>query len=220
MNLYIYCAGGYGKEVLDIAVRVNNTYKKWDQIFFIDDIIACKVKNGHKVFKFEELDELIKHTPAEFVIANGEPVSRKKIFDKLIVNNYRMTSIIDCNSIISAKSTIAHGVIISPLCSISSDATLMNNSTVNTMSIIGHDVVIGENSVISSMVNIGGESEIGDGTYIGMGALVKEKLKIGNNVIVGMGSVVYNDIPDNMIALGNPARVVRRNDNKKIFQLG
>jgi acetyltransferase-like isoleucine patch superfamily enzyme len=33
-----------------------------------------------------------------------------------------------------------------------------------------------------------------------------------------MGSVVYNDIPDQMIALGNPARPMRRNDEKKVFK--
>jgi acetyltransferase-like isoleucine patch superfamily enzyme len=33
-----------------------------------------------------------------------------------------------------------------------------------------------------------------------------------------MGSVVYNDIPDQMIALGNPARPMRRNDDKKVFK--
>ena len=86
------------------------------------------------------------------------------------------------------------------------------------MSIIGHDVAIGENSVISSMVNMGGGCVVGHNTYIGMGALIKEGVTIGSNSIIGMGSVVYNDIPDEVIALGNPARVVRKNIEKKVFK--
>jgi acetyltransferase-like isoleucine patch superfamily enzyme len=47
---------------------------------------------------------------------------------------------------------------------------------------------------------------------------VKEGVKIGSNSIIGMGSVVYNDVPDNVIALGNPARVVRKNTHQKVFK--
>lgn len=34
-------------------------------------------------------------------------------------------------------------------------------------------------------------------------------MKIGNNVIIGAGAVVVKDIPDNSVAVGNPARVIR-----------
>ena len=86
------------------------------------------------------------------------------------------------------------------------------------MSIVGHDVLIGENAVVSSMVKIGGACEVGNNSYIGMGALIKEGIKIGENSIVGMGSVVYTDVPADVIALGNPARVVRKNTDQKIFK--
>ncbi|MFW8642680.1 acyltransferase [Rhizobium beringeri] len=55
-------------------------------------------------------------------------------------------------------------------------------------------------------------------SYLGMGALVKERMQIGHSSIIGMGSVVHIDIPDEVIALGNPARVVRRNEDKKVFK--
>ncbi len=45
-------------------------------------------------------------------------------------------------------------------------------------------------------------------------------ISIGSNSIVGMGSVVYNDIPDGVIALGNPARVARPNQIKKFLRFG
>ena len=40
---------------------------------------------------------------------------------------------------------------------------------------------------------------------------------IGKSSIIGMGSVLYNDVPDNVIALGNPARVVQKNEKQKVF---
>ena len=50
---------------------------------------------------------------------------------------------------------------------------------------------------------------IGDNVYIAANATVIGDVHIGNNVIIGAGSVVVKDIPDNSVAVGNPARVVR-----------
>ena len=51
-----------------------------------------------------------------------------------------------------------------------------------------------------------------------MGAQVKEGTRIGLESIVGMGSVVFADIPDEVIALGNPCRPMRPNTCKRIFK--
>ena len=71
---------------------------------------------------------------------------------------------------------------------------------------------------LSSMTNLGGGTRIGSASYIGMGALVKESLTIGHSTIVGMGSVVYTDVPDEVICVGNPARVSKRNTERKVFK--
>ncbi|OYU72071.1 MAG: acyl-ACP--UDP-N- acetylglucosamine O-acyltransferase, partial [Alphaproteobacteria bacterium PA3] len=49
-------------------------------------------------------------------------------------------------------------------------------------------------------------------------AVIKEKVSIGSNSIIGMGAVVHTDIPEGVIAVGSPARVVRRNENQKVFR--
>lgn len=50
---------------------------------------------------------------------------------------------------------------------------------------------------------------IGDNVWIGGNSLLFPGITIGNNVTIGAGSVVTNDIPDNVLALGNPCKVVR-----------
>ena len=218
MILYIYCAGGFGKEIMDVARRKNKIAQQWTAIKYIDDVFTDKFKYGSEVLSFNDLITAVDLNEAEFIIANGEPNIRKKIRDKLIINKYKLGKLVDLSTMVADTANIADGVIVTPMCSISSDAKLSNNSCINTMSIIGHDVIIGENSVISSMVNMGGACTVGENSYIGMGALVKEGVKIGANSIVGMGSVVYNDVPDDVIALGNPARVVRKNTDQKVFK--
>jgi maltose O-acetyltransferase len=44
---------------------------------------------------------------------------------------------------------------------------------------------------------------------VGIGAVVLPRIKIGSNAIIGAGAVVTKDVPDNAVAVGNPARVVR-----------
>ncbi|WP_455094518.1 sugar O-acetyltransferase [Prevotella koreensis] len=51
---------------------------------------------------------------------------------------------------------------------------------------------------------------IGDSVWIAGGATILPGVTIGNNVTIGAGSVVVNDIPDNSVAVGNPARVVKK----------
>jgi acetyltransferase-like isoleucine patch superfamily enzyme len=92
------------------------------------------------------------------------------------------------------------------------------NVLINNSSIIGHDVEIGINSVVSSMVNLGGSSKVGDNSYVGMGSQIKEGVTIGDNVIIGMGSIVTSDIPNNVIAMGYPAKVLKENISRSIFK--
>ncbi|MER7331437.1 MULTISPECIES: sugar O-acetyltransferase [unclassified Micromonospora] len=53
---------------------------------------------------------------------------------------------------------------------------------------------------------------IGDNVWLGGGAIVLAGVTIGENTVVGAGAVVTKDLPANVVALGNPARVVRQLD--------
>jgi len=49
---------------------------------------------------------------------------------------------------------------------------------------------------------------IGDRVFIGAGSIILPNVNIGNDVIIGAGSIVTKNIPDNSVAVGNPAKVV------------
>ena len=50
---------------------------------------------------------------------------------------------------------------------------------------------------------------IGKNCWIGAGALIMPGVSIGDNTVIGAGSVVTKDIPSNVVAVGNPCRVMR-----------
>lgn len=55
---------------------------------------------------------------------------------------------------------------------------------------------------------------IGDNVWIGGGVSILGGVKIGNNCVIGAGAVVTHSIPDNSLAVGNPARVMRTIENE------
>jgi maltose O-acetyltransferase len=57
---------------------------------------------------------------------------------------------------------------------------------------------------------------IGDNVWLGGGAIVLAGVSIGANTVVGAGAVVTRDLPANVVAVGNPARIVRRLDEPAV----
>ena len=210
---YIYGAGGLGVETIDTLYEAMS-FSGGDQYEceFVVDKPNVKAYAGYPIVDF--YDAL---PGSHITIAVGEPHLRERLLNKVVETDLRLTSVISPKSNVSNLANIGDGSIIAVFCSIQATAMIGQNVSVNTSSVIGHDTVVSDNAVISSMVNLGGAAFVGAGTFIGMGALIKEGVKIGKSSIVGMGSVVYKDIPDNVIAVGNPARVVRRNEQNKVF---
>jgi sugar O-acyltransferase (sialic acid O-acetyltransferase NeuD family) len=219
MDLGIYGSGGFGKEVYDVACRQNTVNKSWERIFFIDDFREdgsdCYLS---KAFTFSYVLESFSKEDLEVVIAIGEPANRIILKNKLVRNGIKLGTVIDPSAIISPSAKLGAGAIVTSDCIIASSVIVGENVAINVKTIVGHDIVLANDVVLSSMVNIGGFCKIGVGTYLGMGCLVKDGIEIGDEVIVGMGSVVHHDIPSRMIALGNPARPMRENIEKKVFK--
>ena len=211
---YIYCAGGYGAETMDLLNQAHLAdHIDGLQPAFLDDRPKKPKMNGYPVIAFDDAEPSSRVT-----IAVGEPETRYELRLKANEASLRLSSIISPLAFISPTAQIGNGAIIGPFCSIQARAIIGENVAVNTSAIVGHDVVIDVDTVISSMVNLGGAVEVGSRCYIGMGAMLKEQIAIGQSTIVGMGSVVYNDMPKEVICIGNPARVSRRNTSKRVFK--
>ncbi|WP_454245651.1 serine O-acetyltransferase [Psychroflexus sp. MBR-150] len=86
--------------------------------------------------------------------------------------------------------------------------------------IINSKCIIGDNCNISQGVTLGvsgqgekrGTPTLGNNIYIGANVVIAGKINIGNNVIIGANSLVNKSIPNNSIAIGVPAKVVKEID--------
>lgn len=57
-------------------------------------------------------------------------------------------------------------------------------------------------------MDVFGEIKVGDNSFIGSNSLILPGTRIGSNCVIGAGSVVRGVIPDNSVAIGNPAKVI------------
>jgi sugar O-acyltransferase (sialic acid O-acetyltransferase NeuD family) len=214
--LGIYCAGRLGKELFDIAIRINNIEHRWDRIVFIDDVYEDDEFYGARVF--HPTDIPCDKDNIEIIIANGTPVERRDIRHKVISLGLSLGNLIDPTAIISPTATIGKGVIITPYSTISSDVILDDNVLIHSYVRVGHDIEVGKDSVLSSNVGIGGKTVVGSQTYIGMGAVIKDELRIGSNSIISMGAIVHTDVENGVTLVGLPARVAKLNVDGKVFK--
>ena len=70
-------------------------------------------------------------------------------------------------------------------------------------------IIIGDNALICKTRTA--PVKIGSNVWIGGGAIILPGVSIGNNVVIGAGSIVTRNIPDNVIAFGNPCKIIREN---------
>lgn len=76
---------------------------------------------------------------------------------------------------------------------------------------------IGDNCKIYQNVTIGsrnsiGPPEIGNNVLIGAGAILLGKIVVGNGASIGAGSIVLEDVPENAVVVGNPAKIIKVNN--------
>lgn len=85
--------------------------------------------------------------------------------------------------------------------------------------VIHERAIIGNNVSIGTCVTIGGTTKkhevpvIGENTMISTGAKILGPITIGKNCVIGANAVVLDNIPDNCVAVGIPATIVKRNIN-------
>ena len=152
---------------------------------------------------FENIDN-------RFSIGIGSPQLREKLFNKIFTLGGKLTSTISPKADIGSYDIeIGNGANILDGAKISNSVKIGIAPIIYYNAIITHDCRIGDFCEISPAANILGRVSIENKTQIGAGAIILPDVKIGSNVTIGAGAVVTKNIPDNAIAVGIPARIIK-----------
>lgn len=149
-----------------------------------------------------------------FIIAiggNNGSVRRKlgKMLESEGLNPY---TAIHPSAFVAKNVIIGKGVQILANSSICAKACLNDFVIINTSASIDHECFIGSGVHIGPGAKLAGCINVGHNTFIGTNATILPRKKIGTNTIIGAGSVVTKNIPDNVVAYGNPCNILRNNN--------
>lgn len=165
-----------------------------------------------------------------------EPIIEKNK-DKILaidIENDRRNSAIPMLDISNIKARIEPGAIIRDMVEIGDNAVIMMGAIINIGAVIGEGTMIDMGAVLGGRAIVGKHSHIGagavlagvveppsatpvvvgDNVLIGANAVVIEGVKIGNNSVVAAGAVVIEDVPENVVVGGVPARILKKKDEK------
>jgi sugar O-acyltransferase (sialic acid O-acetyltransferase NeuD family) len=147
----------------------------------------------------------------DVIIAIGDNWWRRKVYSDLIRNcpNLKFPAVIHPSAIIAASAEIGGGTAVLAGSHVGPGSRIGNFCIINTGSSIDHDCTIYDFASIAPGVFMGGVVQIGECSAIGVGASISDRISIGSHAVVGTGAVVVRDIPDLVVAYGNPARVQR-----------
>lgn len=210
-NIIIFGASGHGSVVLDCL-------KKEGEYTFIGYIDSFQKKgsqhNGYPILGSEyDLPYLIeKHRIFGGIVAIGDNWTRKIIVDRLlkIAPNFKFISAIHPDSSVGMNVSIGKGTIIMPGAIINANSIIGDFCIVNTNASLDHDGFMENYSSLAPRACVAGHFWLGKFSAICLGANVIENVTIGRHTKIGAGSLVMNDIGDNVIAYGTPAKVIRK----------
>lgn len=217
MVLGIYGAGGLGREVLELARTIDRREKTWEDFIFIDDGEVAPEVNGARTFAYGEAVAAYQGN-LEITLGIGEPSTREKLWAKIERDGIQAATLIHPGVPIPETTAIGKGVTIQVGCFISCNVTIEDYVYIQPHANIGHDDILKKGCVISGFCNLSGNVKVGEYSYLGISSCYKEGVSIGDHAIVGMGAVACRDVGDGLIALGNPARPMRKNEDMRVFR--
>jgi len=203
---------GFSEAALTMIFDILESNEEFPNVNIINNLKLTPSKKYHnKNFLIEEFSE-VNNNSSSFLIGGIKPNIKERI--RSLYNNINDSNFINIfskNSEVSSTTLLGNGIVINTMSSIAGFSEIKNFVFINRNCSIGHHTIIDKYTTLNPGVNIAGNVTIGKNCQIGIGANIIDGITIGNNVIIGAGSVVTKNIPDNVVAYGNPCKIIREN---------
>ena len=168
---------------------------------------------GYNVMGTEDsiTEILSQHPSCNVFVAIGDNFIRRKVSGKIIsiAPSVEFAAAIHPSAQIGRNVHIGNGTAVMAGTVINSGTTIADGCIINTKASVDHDCIIGEYSAILPGATIGGNVTIGEGSVVAIGAVVKQGSVVGKNTVIGAGALLLQDLGDNILAYGSPAKVVK-----------
>ena len=154
--------------------------------------------------------------------------------EEMVLENDRRNSAIPLLDLTKVDARVEPGAYIREHAVIGKGAVIMMGAVINIGAVIGEGTMVDMNAVVGARGTIGKNCHIGagavvagvleppsktpviieDGVLVGANAVILEGVRIGKNAVVAAGAIVTEDVPEESVVAGSPARIIKQKDEK------
>ncbi|MCP4168941.1 MAG: acetyltransferase [Chloroflexi bacterium] len=216
-RVLILGAGGHAQVVADILLHMHQASDDIVLVGYLDDnpqLLGMSYLGLPVLGKLDKLPTIDHETT---IVGIGDNQTRLNVFVELCSRGEEFsvarhpTATIALGVSIGPGSMVCAGVIVNP------GSVIGSNVILNTGCTVDHHNQIADHVHIAPGAHLGADVHIGTGALVGIGATVIPQRSVGDWSVIGAGSVVTKDIPDGVVAVGMPARVIRKLDQGNII---
>jgi len=215
-KVVILGAGGLAREAYWVFCDMNKVEKAWEMLGFIDEnpmnwgknLCNIPVLGNFQWFETANKNEL------KVICAVGLPRAKRAMVEKAKQIGLGFCTIVHPTVQVSEYIQVGLGTVITAGCILTTQIKIGNHVYLNLDTTVGHDVIIEDFVNVAPGCHISGNVILKEGADLGTGAVVLQGITIGKWSTIGAGAVVNKDIPDNAVAVGAPAKVIRYQEQR------
>jgi UDP-perosamine 4-acetyltransferase len=155
------------------------------------------------------LPELYAQGIQQAFVAIGDNRIRRQMARTAADIGYTLINAISRYAYISPSASLGSGIAIMPGAVVNAEVCIQDYVIVNTGASIDHESVLGEACHIAPGSHLSGNVRVGEGALLGTGTQVIDGMTVGAWSILGAGAVVVRNIPEQCLAVGVPARIIK-----------
>jgi UDP-perosamine 4-acetyltransferase len=141
-------------------------------------------------------------------VAIGDNRLRVRLLTQVSEMGFELINAVSPNAVVSPSATLGRGIAIMAGAVINASTQIGDGAIINTNAGVDHDCCIGNGVHIGPGSALAGNVEVGRESFLGIATCVLPGVRIGSRAVIAAGSVVIRDIPDDVTAMGVPARIV------------
>ena len=202
--MILYGARGQAKVIYDLILSNNHLLE-----YLVDDNPPESFPHHLPIYK--PTPELLRNK--KMIIAIGDNRIREKIYLQ-IKDLCKFETMQHNSAYVSRFAEIGEGTVIMPQVCINAEVKIGKHCIINTAAVIEHECLIEDFVHISPKASLAGNIIIRKGAHVGLDANIIQGVTVGRNAVIGAGTVVLHDVPDNAVVVGNPARILRINEEE------
>lgn len=211
--LVLFGAGGHAREIAQVVQDINALAPRWRLLGALVDphFLAAPDAGKSLLPVLGDADWLVGHRDTAVVVAVGSSVERARIAQRLRsqFDALGFATLIHPQAWVARSAEVGEGSVVFAGALVNVDARIGSHVVLNLGCTVSHDCRLDDFVSLGPGANLPGNVTVGEGADLGAGCCARPGARIGARVIVGAGAVVVDNLPDDCVAAGVPARPIR-----------